>query len=338
MIKDWTKEWFTGKDLLGMKADTEKGYTLGKLLPENQMLVSFGPEKSLKSSTAIELALATTSPPHNWYGVKITDPMRVLYIFFEGEPGELKDKEERALVKYPNANLDNIIFKHFDELPLDTDTGLTKLNDLLKSIPFSPDLIFLDPFRGCLEGDENDSRVHKNFLKNITSLSYRFFIIHHRTKPGAIFRTLGEMARGSGVLAQRAHTIIGYMPNPTKEEQVTLKFKSRGPRPPDITIEIDEAGGIEVVTSTWSPHTKEEKAQVAIWNLLCQETSRLVAIEKTVSDLESEIASELGKGSERTIKKVWQKMVGLGIIRVREVGNYKFLSISPFELEPMFPI
>ena len=338
MTKDWTKDWFTARELLDMNVKVEKGYTLNKILPEKQILVNFGPEKSLKSSTAIELALAMTCPPQSWYGVDVTEPMKALYIFFEGEPGELKDKQQRAMTKYPNADLDSIIFKHFDDLPLDTDGGIAELNNLLNSLPLEPDVIFLDPFRGCLEGEENDARVHKKFLKNITPLGYRLIIVHHRSKPGKAFRTLGEMMRGSGVIGQVAHTLIGYMPNPQKEEQLTLKFKSRGPRPLDITIEIEEDGLIKVVTPTWSPYSKEEKAQVAIWNLLTQETEKLVTVEKTVGELEAEIADELGKGSERTIKKVWQKMVDLGIIRVRMEGKQKFLSISPLELEPAFPL
>jgi hypothetical protein len=59
MGKDWQKDWFTARELLEMdfpELDPEN-LTLGNLLPQSQGMVLFGPEKCLKSTTAIELAL-----------------------------------------------------------------------------------------------------------------------------------------------------------------------------------------------------------------------------------------------------------------------------------------
>ncbi|MBA7612801.1 hypothetical protein ES703_20041 [subsurface metagenome] len=337
MNKDWTTDWFTARDLLKMNINWDNRLTFhDKVCAEKQILTPFGPEKSLKSSTAIELALALTCPPQNWYGIEITEPMAVLYIFFEGEPGELKDKQLRAMVKYPNANLDTIIFKHFDELELDEPRGLMELKMFIDSLPWKPDIIFIDPWGSCLE-DENSTRNHKRAVQNIMSLEYRWVIVHHRSKPGEIPRTMGEMMRGSGILGQKAQTLVGYFPNPQKEEEITMRFKSRGPRIPAVTIECDIDGVIRVVTPTWHPSTQEEKAQVAIWDLLSRETAKLVTPEMTVSDLEAEIAAQLGTSS-RTVKKAWQKMAGRGIVRERQEGKQKFLNISPLELEPTFPL
>ena len=336
-MKDWTKEWFTARELLSMSTNWDNRLTFhDKICPEKQILTTFGPEKSLKSSTAIELALALTSPPENWYGIEIIQPMKILYIFFEGEPGELKDKQLRAMVKYPNANLDAIIFNHFDNLTLDTPAGLSTLRQFLDTLPRKPDIVFLDPWGSCLE-DENDTWTHKRAVTNIMSLDYRWVIVHHRSKPGVVFRTLGEMMRGSGVLGQKVHTLIGYFPNPQKEEEITLRFKSRGPRIPEVTIQIEENGVIKVVTPSWSPRTQEEKAQIAIWDLLTTEITKLVNPEKTVGELETEIAADL-RISERTVKKAWQKMTDLKIIRVRNEGKVKYLYINPFTAEPNFPL
>lgn len=264
--------------------------------------------------------------------------MKVLYIFFEGEPGELKNKMQRAMVKYRNANLNHIIFKHFDVLELDKLSGKSQLEQVISALPWNPDIIFLDPWGSCVE-DENKTTSFKVALNNIIPLGYRWIIVHHRTKPGPIPRTMGEMIRGSGVLGQRAHTLIGYFPNPVDEHEVTMRFKSRGPRAPDTTIKCDEAGVIKIVTPTGQPITltQEQKAQVAIWNLLTTEIRKLVNPEKTVGELEAEIVAQLNI-SDRTVKKAWQKMVNLGIIKVRTEGKEKNLSISPFEGEPTFPL
>ena len=198
-MKDWTKEWFTGRELLNMSGDWDNRITFNdKVCPEKQIMITAGPEKSLKSSTAIELALALTCPPQNWYGIEIIIPMKVLYIFFEGEPGELKNKQIRAMMKYPNVNLDNIIFKHFDELSLDDTAGLNELMVLITTLPWQPDVIFLDPWANCLE-EENITRNSKKAIANIMSFDNRWVIVHHRSKPGAIPVTMGEMLRGSGI-------------------------------------------------------------------------------------------------------------------------------------------
>ena len=240
------------------------------------------------------------------------------------------------MVKYPIAILDHVIFQHLDELNLDETAGINKLLSLIVILPWHPDVIFLDPWANCLE-EENITRNSKKAIANIMAFDNRWVIVHHRSKPGAIPVTTGEMLRGSGVPAQKAHTIVGYFPNPTKEEEVTMKFKSRGPCIPSITIEVDENGVINVTTPSWAPRTQEEKAQVAIWDLLTTETARMVTPEKTVGNLEAEIAATLGI-SEPTVKKAWQKMASQGIINTQEQGKEKYLSISPMELEPNFPI
>ena len=51
IMKDWTKEWFTGRELLNMSGDWDNRITFNdKVCPEKQILITAGPEKSLKSS------------------------------------------------------------------------------------------------------------------------------------------------------------------------------------------------------------------------------------------------------------------------------------------------
>lgn len=322
---DWTKEWFTGAQLLTMADTWDDRLTFhDKVCPEKQIIVSLGPEKSLKSSTAIELALALTCPPQQWYGIEIVEPMKVLYLFFEGEPGELKNKMQRAQTKYPTADINRVVFKHFDVLALDTNPR--ELADLIATLPFIPDIIFIDPWANCIE-DENNTKLNKKAVQNVMSFDSRWFVVHHRGKPGMVDRTLGESARGSGILVQKAHTIIGHIPHPTKAAQIALKFRGRGPRIPERTIEIDDDGVISEVTPAPNhPFNLEQKAQIVIWKILTTETNPMVTPEYTVEDLEAIVAKEVGT-TKRTVKTAWQKMANLGIIRERQVGREKLLNI-----------
>ena len=102
-LKDWRTEWFSAEELLQMAPDTSSTeHSIDTLCPEGQGMVLFGPESCLKSSSAIELAVAM-SIGADWYGIE-TEPLKTLYLFFEGEPGELSDKVRRARKKYPSAD------------------------------------------------------------------------------------------------------------------------------------------------------------------------------------------------------------------------------------------
>lgn len=218
MVKDWQNEWFTAEELLHMGDTQRQPDSIDSLCPEGQGVLILGPESCQESSTAVELAVAM-STGEDWYGIQ-TKPLTSLYIFFEGEPGELADKVGRARQKYSNADLKKVIFKHFDDLPFDTNTGKTKLDALIQSLPWPPDCLFYDPYRGCIEGEENDTKPAKNVVKNISSYhKSRHFLIHHRSKPGNEPRTLGGMARGSAVLGQWAHS-LGHLG--TKKPQTCL--------------------------------------------------------------------------------------------------------------------
>lgn len=336
MQKDWTKDWFTAAELLQMSSVERKKNSIDNLCPEGQGMILFGPESSLKSSTAIELALAMTVGDL-WYGIE-SKPLKSLYVFFEGEPGELGDKLRRALKKYPHADLDNIIFRHFDDLALDTDAGKKKLDLLILSLPWYPDCIFFDPYRECIEGDENPTTPAKQFLKNVNTYKSRKFIIHHRAKPGKEFRTLGEMIRGSAALAQWAHTTIGYFPQ--GEDASLLKFRSRGARPDSFVVKIGADGILQMEQPTWTPYSKVEKAELEVWNLLDESYRTEEGVKPkrmTVGDLEQEV-TENTKVGRNNVKLAWQNLVAAGLVKEETEGKHKLLYISPWELEPSWPI
>jgi hypothetical protein len=65
MVKDWQNEWFTAEDLLHMGDTQRQPESIDSLCPEGQGVLILGPESCLKSSTAVELAVAMSTGEEN---------------------------------------------------------------------------------------------------------------------------------------------------------------------------------------------------------------------------------------------------------------------------------
>jgi len=138
------------------------------------------------------------------------------------------------------------------------------------------------------------------------------------------------MLRGSPVLAQWAHTIIGFFPQ--GEDASELRFRSRGPRPKPFMIKIGADGLLNMEQPTWKPGTKEQEAEMEIWKMLDviyrDYVGAPITLKKmTVGDLEAEVAQKLNV-STRTVKKAWQTLVTADLVREEMDGKNKLLYVG----------
>lgn len=341
MTKDWRNEWFTAEELMDMPITTIPN-SLHLLCPVGQGMVIVGPEEHYKSTTALELAMAM-SCDGTWYGLSTQGEVLILYVFSEGEPGELQDKMRRAKQRYPAADFSKVVFKHFASLSLDTDDGIQEYRDFLDTLPCLPSTTIYDPYRSCVAAEENKTDTAKNFVSNISTIDFsRHIIIHHRAKPGGEPRTMGEMARGSGVLAQWAHSNVAYLPKGYDSDGypiVKVQFGSRSQKPKPFELRMG-SDGLPTMQKAYQPPTKEAQAQQKIWELLDVNYRTIIGLEPkrmSASDLGNEVAGALGM-STRQVKRAHEPLLQRGLLHEEKQGKNTMLYVHPLTLEPDWPV
>lgn len=176
----------------------EPSWLLPDLLPDNSVVMMYGPTESYKSFLALDIALGLA------YGVTTfgakAEPMDVVYIAGEG-PRSIT-RHRRPAWKVAREVTGNGKFYLVKNMPLISDpTMFPELATQLQAQKLRPKLIVIDTAAKAMAGlNENDARDVTNFLAGCDMLKENFgatilFVHHMSDKKGA------ETYRGSSALA-----------------------------------------------------------------------------------------------------------------------------------------
>ncbi len=153
----------------------------GLLVPEGKMII-FGPKKSWKSMTAIDLAfcLSTGTP---WLGFKTT-LSTVLIIQLEIPKFSYQERVQKYSIGNKLAPMTNLFLVTIRNLKLDKGWGESLLDKWI--VQYHPQVVIIDPAYKVISGrltDEYDVRQFTDRIDHLAELHHcAFVVIHHEGK------------------------------------------------------------------------------------------------------------------------------------------------------------
>lgn len=178
---------YDGNELMNVSVAEDK-YLIENVLWENDHMFIIGKDKVGKSILALQMACALTSGDAFLSKYSVYQPMSVLYLQMEGK---LQDTVERLKSMTSQTGVawdpDRFFLLYYNCIALDTQQGYGELMQIIKHIPYKPEVIFLDPLYMAMEGDLIDNKCARNMVKNLRQISETLdcslVILHHQRRP-----------------------------------------------------------------------------------------------------------------------------------------------------------
>ena len=228
-----------------VKADIPRPVELvAGIMRERESFAIVGPNKSLKSQTALEVALCIAAG-RPWHG-RPCERRGVLYI--DAENG-LESTYERMCRIFDATGIDATEAKfHSYSIAGMTIGGeaatFSTIGKLVEKAKRSTDfsVLVLDPFYMLEDGDENDNAQMREWGRQLAELSHNFelslIVTHHTAKDGGTGGPL-ERARGGGAFGGWFHGGMGIRHLAPKPEQVRKLAEDGIENPEAAAYQID---------------------------------------------------------------------------------------------------
>jgi hypothetical protein len=318
------KSIFTPRNLYDLYQQEDSGEEkniIDKILGVGEVLVLGGPPKIGKTWLALHACfrLASGTP---FYGFKVPEPKKVLYLFAEGSDHHLKKRVEHALKSLPPGFEDNI--KMISSISTGGRIKLDDEDDQKGIIRISKDfdVVVIDPYYRFLKsGDENnhsDQRQIQDFLDVLKSDGKSIIMTHHTNKASKGYGGIQEL-RGAGVDCFADSSIILF----SKSNKINLSFTLRHSEPMD-DVQTDDLSNFNYIQDICKPK-KNKVSPEDIYNF--------IRCEGEVESLQPFYDKFCSTAGESTIKTAVNQAVKIYPIKVcKSKGNknvYKLKSVNP---------
>lgn len=211
------------KDLLESDLPPEELIIGNGIMPTKGYMVIASREKAGKTLFGLNMALNLVSKTHFLESYPVFKKCKVLYIYFESNPRNLKDVLEKQIeglsklgIKILREDVDNFHVYNAKEKRLAINLKNDDVDHLKKTVDrFKPDVIILDPIGKIASFPMNKDENIKKFIDLMINIRDCFWIlIHHYRKQGKDEEGIDPATRirGSSNLANFAETIICIEP------------------------------------------------------------------------------------------------------------------------------
>lgn len=219
----------------------------GLLVPKSRMVLA-APAKSMKSFSAIHLAMSLATGKEFW-GFTTPRKLKVLMVQMELPREEIKKRaiDILTLKVFAPTEFDRNLHIYSDsKFKITNPTHLDGLRLWMMEHP--TDVVLFDPLYRLHDKDENSSQQMQYVFSLLDTLIGQFgvalVLIHHYGKPGE-FKNLGaDRMRGSSALAGWADTLVYMWFNDKHEgmDEFKVEFETRFREAPEPLIVMVKPG------------------------------------------------------------------------------------------------
>lgn len=245
-------------------------------------------------------------------------PLRTLIIENEGAAGLFQAQIRMMLERGPFTNEQRQLIRTnikiwgdggYSDLTLDKKEDADQIERGVEKV--NPDIVFIEPFRGLWEGNENDSSEMTVVVKAMQRIATRYdtgvIVAHHEVKHRVAGEDAMNAARGSGVLENFVVAMENFESAKGGDQKELSWSKLRyqdadAPAPVPVRMEWDKP-------TKFYQYIPPEEGERAILQFL----ARIGDLGASVAD----IAADLEE-AEPKVRKILHKLVDEGLVRARK--------------------
>ncbi|HPC94987.1 MAG TPA: bifunctional DNA primase/polymerase [Sedimentisphaerales bacterium] len=272
-----------------------------------------GPSKMRKSFFLLQGTLSIASG-RDFLGWSVPKPRRVFLVQFEIQQHHFHRRVRRmaaALELTPEILEDRFQIVNGRGLALSGAAGIEAVKQAV--LPFSPDLICIDPLYKISTGAENAAEDMKTVLGLFDQLAEQtgaaVLYVHHDAKGFSGDRDIRDRGSGSGVLGRDYDACFTLTPHATEDDAVVVETLLRNYRPQEactIGWVNDLNGGYCFGPRPDLAATKKTSTNAKARDIVTDEACHAVAIEllrdaaMEIGDFKQAIREKTGLGRNRT--------------------------------------